>query len=91
MPGAVQLASPLTSVTALHPGSTTAPLPVLTLNDTVPDWPLPVTDAINVTGAPYPAILVFEDSVIAEVTGVPFAAADDGPVPAAFLALTEHA
>ena len=63
---------------------------MLTLNDTVPDWPLPVTDAISVTGAPYPAILVFEDSVIADVTGVPLAAPDAGPVPAAFLAVTEH-
>ena len=51
---------------------------------------MPVTEAINVIGAPYPATLVLEDSVIAEVTGVPFATADDGPVPAAFLALTEH-
>ena len=85
-PGATQFAAPATKVTAPQPGNTAKPL----LNDTVPVWPLPVTVAIRITDAPYPAKPVSDVSAIGTFIGVTVTVADANPVPAILVALTEH-
>ena len=84
----MQLANPFANAAAPQPGKAIDPLVVLTLNATVPVCRLSVTEAISVTGAPYAATVVFDESVIDALMGVTISAADGKPVPILLRAVT---
>ena len=86
----MQFATLTTNGIALQPGMTTCPFVVSTLNVTVPVGLAVLTDAINVTAAPYGAEAMLEVSVNGCAKAANVTPFDDSPVPALLVALTEQ-